>query len=324
MKSINLLALEVTIGIFLFGCYNQSTMETKPNERSSINSILPSGSPSFSPSTSVTSIIGNFIDKNNLQSPTCQSPNFITGNIYVNDKSVNYFDLKDYLNTVKELTPIDSVDVNYNNKSAKSDSKGVFNIPKSDLPEGTQMTFSKKGYIPFTTTFYKDCLFHIGLSPLYKNELSAKEVKFKSTYEIIFQFKQIPDFFILDKQTKLAYLIIDTVEKAQKFNSDQYFGNGADKQKVIENIDYNKEMQILLTNGQIFGIYPETVDTVMESDSSLLLSSHKALYKTLLPIPPQSPSGDSFSIKIQSIIVPKSNKEIILNISEDIKTTLIK
>lgn len=310
MKSINLLALELTIGIFLFGCYNQSTMETKP----SLNSE----------SKSVTSVMMNFIDKNNLQSPTCQNPNFITGNIYVNDKSVDYSDLKDYLNAVKELTPIDSVDVNYNNKSAKSDSKGVFNIPKSDLPEGTQMTFSKKGYIPFTTTFYKDCLFHIGLSPLYKNELSAKEVKFKSTFGINPKFTTIPDFFTIDKQIKLGYLIIDSSEKAQKFDVGEYFAGPSGKEKVIENLDYTKEMQILLTDGQIFGIHPETVDTVMESDSSLLLSSHKALYKTLLPIPPQGPYGDSFSIKIQSIIVPKSNKEIILNISEDSRLTLVR
>ncbi|MBC7475853.1 MAG: hypothetical protein H7263_16340 [Candidatus Sericytochromatia bacterium] len=318
MKIINLLIIQIIIGIFICNCSNQVNMlenKSVPTNQPS-NSAIPTIFPSI-----------NFVDKNNLQSPTCQNPNVITGNIYSNNKGVvNYSDdLKDYLEALKDEVPLEIVEITYNNKILKSNARGVFSLPKSDIKENTKFKFSKQGYIPFETFVSDNCLLHIGLSPLYENELTAKDIKFRGKFGISSTFRELPESFTLIKQDsqqpyKLGYIIIDNSEKAKKIN----LGEFQDKEMVIENIDFNKEMEIILSDGQEFGTNLAIVDTVMESDRNLILSSHKGINKTLLPKHGSGPSGDSFAIQIQTIIVPKSDKEIILNLSKEIKINLLK
>lgn len=298
MKIVNLIVIGLITGAFIFSCENKTQ-----------------------------NIVGNFVDKNNLQSPTCQNNSVITGNIYVNDKFVDSSSLKAYLDSVKDQTALENVEVTYNNKTVKSDANGVFNLPKSEIIDGnTKIKFTKQGYIPFETTVYETCLFHVGLSPLYENELSAKELKLNSKSGISTEFTTIPDSMKSVKGDEknpyyFSYIIVDSTEKAKKLNLGEYYSI-SDKESVVENLDYTKEMQIIMTTGQIFGMSSNLVDTIMESNTSLVLGNHKPMYKNLLPSPPPMTMGDTFRIVFQSIILPKSDKEIVFDLSKDVKVTL--
>lgn len=336
MKNFYLYTLEVVIGIFICSCTNQiNPVDNKglpTNQPTAQPSIYPNVSLSPSP-TPVDLISENFIDKDfigdlqsqfcqtpSCQSPSCQNPNVITGNIYSNNSDrYELYDLNQYFEALKYEVPLENVEITYNNKTLKSNLNGVFNLPKTDLKEDTKFKFSKQGYLSAEFYIYGQCLFHIGLSPLYENELLAKDVKITEKNGVSASFKELPSEFFKAINNNLGYIIIDSLEKAKKINLGEY--NYGDS--IIENIDYNKEMQIIIGNGSIFGYSPKIVDTVMESDNNLILSSHKSLFKTLIPQQAQA-SRDYFAIIIQSIIVPKSDKEIILNLDKDVKIKLLK
>lgn len=315
MKIVNLFITGVITASFVFSCSNSE------------NKNLPSVK-FLEPSNITATPSVNFVDKNDLQSSSSENNNVITGNIYSNPENiyslkpyVDYYDLKSYLNSIKDLVSLENVEITYNNKIIKSDLKGSFNLSKSEFDNNTKFKFSKQGYIPFETTIPNTAYsFYIALSPLYENELSAKEVKFRAKsghYRgyIHDEFKQIP-------KLGLAYIIIDTSEKAKKLNLGEY----SNLEPIVENIDYTKEMQIILTdnkedNGVLSGTKSETfVDTVMETDSNLILSWHRSLYACLLPIIKQNGPiayGDNFAIILQSIIVSKSDKEVVFNCNNE-------
>ena len=329
MKIVKFVSFQIILGLFIYGCSNnimpqdlikgESTAIPTKNEPT----VIPTG---VSASTSVpTDIIKvyneNFVDKNNLNSPSCQNYGIITGNIYSNDSErtdVNDFIyLNDYLEQIKSEKSLENVEVTYNGKTIKTNDKGAFSIPMSEVGDSLKIKFSKQGYVPFEHYYISNtCLFHIGLSPLYPDELAAKEMKLISKHYSS-EFPSTPDFFTFIKNKEfdyieLSYFIVDNEEKAKKVN-------------FTDKIDFSKEIVLMIASRDPFGFPPAIIDTAMETDNNFILSSHKTRYLNLIPIERKFPPvGDDFKIKFQSIILPKSSKEIIVYLNKDKKLNLTK
>lgn len=319
MKINKLIILNIILGLFIYGCSGIAQKEIDILPSSTLSSNQSGVNTSFSVPPTIIPPSTNSITPSTGSSPGCQNRNILTGNIYSNTQNkVNYefqssVNSKDYFDEINSEKPLGDVEISYNGKTIKTDSKGIFNIPMTDNKEDTKFKFSKQGYVSDERVINNTCLFHLGLSPLYTDELSAKEIKFNSKYYSS-EYSSIPDFFTTVKNkeatyNEFSYFIIDSEEKAKKVNFN-------------DKVDFKNDIVFMITNGDPFGFPPAIIDTAMESDKKFILSSHKTRYLNISQLEVKVfPQGDDFKVKLQSIILPKS-KGIDVYINKDKKYSI--
>ena len=321
MKKNLIIGLGLFFALGFYGC-NSTVVDPKKPETSRPVS-LPS--PSTLTSASPPSAKFNFIDPNNLSTPSCQNSDVLTGNIYSNKANTGHYgiwfdSLAEYLKMIKNEVTLEGVEISYNDKKIVSDKNGTFYMPRERGKE-IKMTFAKTGYYPLTTDVPDSCLIHVGLSPLSPDELQARTVVYKSyTSEGgAPNSGDYPSYLIKDSKTGFAYSVIKTKDK---FNEIKNTVSGDNLAILESNIDAKKEILILFSsNTGIFGMQSDPINSVMESDDKVILSAHKSKCIDLLPANRSFPMmGDTFRIYIQALSIPYTSKKLVFNFADAEKT----
>jgi len=308
--------------IFLYNCQSPDLTKTPSSSKTESPKILTSPSPqSTQPTPSPEILTLNYLDRNSSSSaPICQNANVTTGYVYTNKENSSFYgnwigSINEYFDYIKNEVPLEGVSISYGDKILKSNKDGSFNIPKDNNLSGYKVSFQKEGYYPLGIAIEnKDCLFHVGLSPLFESELSAEGGEYKNySFQTEYNKTEYPEYFIKHEKG-FGYFIVKDEEQFNKIKNSLTMED-TEKENLAKLISNKKEMIILFSpNTSIFGIQPYPIDSVMENENNVILSTHKGKYINFPLTFSPSPMGDTFSILVQAISIPYTEKKLLFNL----------